>query len=541
MKDSPIPAVRKVLVLAFALIAAVVQAQTFSVLYDFGSDAADPLSTSSPGLIAQGRDGNLYSTSSSGGTFGLGTVFKITPDGTLTVLYSFDGTTGAKPNSGLKLGTDGNFYGAAYLGGTDNWGTVFKITSNGTLTVLHNFTDGSDGSVPNAPPVEGIDGNWYGTAAAGGTGWGTLYKVTPAGKFTTIHQFKQSDGFTPFAPLILGIDGNFYGTTDQGGPQGIGNVFRMSHSGSVKVLHNFIGTDGANPQAAVVQASDGNLYGTTVSGGANNQGAVFKITPKGKFTLLHSFSGTADGQLPYAGLAQATDGTLYGTTYRGGPVNAGILYKIGSTGNFSVLYNFDGNTAANPAVTLFQHTTGIPYGDTLAGGPTSAGTFYSFDLGLGPFVSLLPTTGTVGNTIGILGQGFTGATQVFFNGTSATFQFSSDTFLSATIPAGATTGPVTVSFASGNLGSSQIFRVVPSITSFTPTSGPVGTAVSITGISLTQTTKVTFGGSKAAQFTVNSDTQVTAIVPAGANKTGKIVITTPGGTAISHAVFTITP
>ena len=190
-------------------------------------------------------------------------------------------------------------------------------------------------------------------------------------------------------------------------------------------------------------------------------------------------------------------------------------------------------------VTLTQHTAGILYGDTNTFGSHNTGVFYSLKSSLAPYAALLPTSGKVGKSIGILGQGFNSATGVSFNGTAATIKVLSDTFLTAIVPAGATTGIVTVAIPGGNLKSNINFRVVPSIKSFTPTSGPVGTPVIITGVSLTQTTKVTFGGVKATTVTVNSDTQVTANVPTGA-MTGKIVITTPGGTAASAAVFTVT-
>jgi hypothetical protein len=115
----------------------------------------------------------------------------------------------------------------------------------------------------------------------------------------------------------------------------------------------------------------------------------------------------------------------------------------------------------------------------------------------------------------------------------------SDTYLTATVPAGATTGSVTATTSGGTLTSNKVFRVTPQLRSFTPTNGPVDTPVMITGVSLTQTMKVTFGGVAATQFTVNSDKQVTAYVPTGA-KTGKIAITTPGGVAVSSGIFTVT-
>src|SRR5579872_4555310 len=155
------------LVVTLALMAALSSsghAQTFSAVYDFGTNAGDPVDPQASGVIAQGRDGNLYSTAP-GGT-GAGAVFKITPQGTLSVIYDFTGSEGDSPLSGLTLGTDGNFYGATLLGGPSDEGTLFKVAPDGTFTLLHNFGD-ADGDYVNAPPIEGADGNFYGTTQYG--------------------------------------------------------------------------------------------------------------------------------------------------------------------------------------------------------------------------------------------------------------------------------------------------------------------------------------------------------------------------------------
>jgi uncharacterized repeat protein (TIGR03803 family) len=187
------------------------QAQTYSVLYNFGSAAGDPGQPAAAGIVAQGQDGNLYSTTVNGGANNGGAVFKITPAGTMTVVYSFDGSAGGpfNPFSGLTLGTDDNFYGTTQGGGTSDDGTIFKMTPSGSLTVLHSFTGLADGSTPKAPPVEGTDGNFYGTAIRGannacGNGCGTVYKITPTGNFTTLYQFDLTHGFQPWGPLVLG-------------------------------------------------------------------------------------------------------------------------------------------------------------------------------------------------------------------------------------------------------------------------------------------------------------------------------------------------
>jgi uncharacterized repeat protein (TIGR03803 family) len=305
----------------------------------------------------------------------------------------------------------------------------------------------------------------------------------------------------------------------------------------------------------MVQGSDGNFYGTTTSGGSTGGGVVFKITPAGKLTVLHNLNGTTDGRSPYGGLVLGNDGNFYGANAYGGTVNSscsngcGTFFKITSKGAYSVLYDFDSTTGATPETTPFQHTSGVVYGDTDVGGtgnvsPCSTGNcgvFYEWkNASLPAFVSLLNYSGKVGKTIEFLGQGFVkGSTTISFNGTAATPTVISSTYVTAPVPNGATTGSVTVTTSGVSLISNKIFRVTPQILSFNPTSGPVGTSVTITGVSLTQTVKVTFGGVAATSFTVNSDKQVTATVATGA-VTGKIAITTAGGTAVSTGTFTVT-
>jgi uncharacterized repeat protein (TIGR03803 family) len=163
--------------------------QSFSVLYNFGTKSGDPCNPDNSGIVAQGRDGSLYSAAPSCGAHGDGAVFKITLEGAFTVLHSFNGTDGRAPYSGLRLGTDGNFYGTTSSGGASGSGTLFKITPSGSLTVLHNFTNGSDGGQPFAPPIQGIDGNFYGTTVTGGGspncsgGCGIVYKITSQGTY----------------------------------------------------------------------------------------------------------------------------------------------------------------------------------------------------------------------------------------------------------------------------------------------------------------------------------------------------------------------
>ena len=541
---------RKVLALILLAIAAFIaplpkaNSQTFSVLYNLGSNPGDPIDGgTTPNVVAQGRDGNLYTTSWAGGANNLGTVYKVTPAGALTVLYSFDSTHGSNPISGVILATDGNFYGTTSGGGSLGFGTVFKITPGGILTTLYNFTGGSDGGNPFAPPIQGTDGNLYGTASTEGAGNGTIYKLTLSGTFTVLYEFSGTDGSTPKANLFQGTDGNFYGTTTFGGTGtcNCGTVFKITAAGKLTSLYSFDGTHGSIPEyASIVQASNSKFYGTTVYGGINNVGVVYEMTSTGVVTVLHNFD-TTDGANPAVGFVQATDGNLYSITFGGGTMSEGVLFRINPLGTFSVSYDFT-SADGNPSSLLVQNTNGIFYGKTDLGGTAGDGVFYSFSEGLAPFVTFLPkqSLGKVGASVGIFGQGFTGTTAVLFNGTSTTFNVVSDTYLTSTVPNGATTGPVKVTTPSNTLASNRAFRVTPQITSFTPPSGLVGTVVTISGVSLTQTSKVTFGGIAAAIFTVNSDIQVTATVPTGA-KTGKIAITTAGGTATSSSTFTVTP
>jgi uncharacterized repeat protein (TIGR03803 family) len=454
----PLIVIVAILATAFSGVA---DAQTLSVLYNFGSNTGDPIQPQ-PAVIAQGRDGNLFSTTERGGanTY-YGTVFEITPRGNLSVLYSFGPSVGEYPTGGLTLGTDGNLYGATQSGGDPGFGIIFKITSSGELTVLHNFAK-SDGASPYGPPIQGTDGAFYGTTLQGGNGnYGTVYRMTASGQLTTLYEFDNSDGAGPIAPLVQGADGAFYGVTVGGGSYGDGTVFRITSQGKLTTLYMFDGTDGSNPSTPLVQGTDGDFYGTTTMGGAYTEGTVFKVTGTGEITVLYSFSAASgNGYDPEGGLALGTDGRLYGTAYQGGNNNAGTIYRITSQSKYAVVHKFDGTQGSGPLVTLLQHTTGLIYGDTYAGGTYNDGVFYSLNAGLKPFVSLLPYSGKVGKTIEFLGQRFKGTTGVSFNGKAAKFKVVSDTYLTAIVPKGSTTGYVTVTTRSGKLKSNKKFRVL---------------------------------------------------------------------------------
>jgi len=520
-------------IMLFAAAATVTTAQTYTDLYNFdGTNGSNPPNM---GTLAQGRDGNLYGTTSGGGANNYGVVFKITPSGMLKVLYNFDGAHGSGPNCALTLGTDGNFYGTTQGGGDNGYGTIFKITKSGTLTTLYSFTVGAS---PFAPPIQGTDGNFYGTYNTTVPGGGT-YKITPSGTVTLLAPLPEES----YAPLLLGTDGNFYGTTLHYYSNEGGTAFKMTPTGIVTILYSFSRySRPGRPYGPLIQGSDGNFYGTTLSGGQKNGGVVFKLTPQGAITVLHNFGDIPnDGINPFAGVVEATDGNFYGVAYTSGAMNGGVLFQITPAGAYSILHNFGdiGYDGVGPAP-LMQHTSGKIYGLTSDGGTYNYGVVYSLDIGPRPFVKLVSTIGKVGRIVEVIGQGLKGTTAVSFNGTPATFTIVCDTYLVTNVPSGATTGFVDVTTPGGTLQSNQRFNVTPVIQTFSPTSGPAGTAVTITGNSLTQTTQVAFWGILSPSFTVDSDTQVTATVPAGA-KPGKIAITTAGGKTWSPVNFTVTP
>ena len=395
------------------------------------------------GLI-QGTDGNFYGTTSIGGAntacdaglAGCGTVFKLTPSGTLTTLYSFcalpNCTDGWFPQAALVQGTDGNFYGTTASGGNFgrnseyNGGTVFKITSAGVLTTLYNFCSSgafcNDGWYPAAALIQSTDGNFYGTTEFGGfslycywpNGCGSVFVVTPTGTETTIYSFcvqnNCPDGFNPPGGLVQASDGNFYGTTF-GGTTGYGTLFGITAGGALTTLHTFDTTDDAKyPRGTLVQASNGNFYGVTSEGGANDQGTVFEMTLGGvngnALTTLYSFcsqTNCADGSEPVAGLVQASNGNLYGTTLAGGTAG-GTVFEITTGGALTILYNFCIQTNCTdggaPLSSLIQASNGNLYGATQQGGSSSTCP-YQFGCGIvfsipGPVIIPASSTGCNG-------------------------------------------------------------------------------------------------------------------------------------------------
>jgi uncharacterized repeat protein (TIGR03803 family) len=443
-----------VILLAGALsLAATIHAQSYKVLVYFNTQPSWPFGAA----IAQSLGGSMLSTSGDDPSDLNGVAFRVETSGAMTVLHQFARATGHLPASGLTLGRDGEFYGTTMFGGINQAGSVFRMTPDGTVTTLHDFT-GGDENHPQAAPIQSLYGDFYGTASGDDTHPGIVYKIDSSGIYTVLHIFNGQDGSDPVGPLVQDPTNFwFYGTTEQGGANNLGTIFRISSTGQFEVLYNFDLAHGAYP-TTLMQASDGNFYGVTYYGGNQGvNGVLFRLKPDHEFTVLHYFTGGSDGSGPIGNLVQGSDGNLYGTS--------GALFRVDlATGAFKVLHSFVQSTGSAPFA-LIQHTDGFFYGDTDGGGYFDntyfSGVFYRYDAGLSPFITYLDCYGRVGETVTILGEGFTSGTVVLFNGVPAQVTEVEPTFLKAIVPVGATTGYLTATTTKGILRSNKIFRVRP--------------------------------------------------------------------------------
>jgi len=478
--------------LAVGTVSAQTQTYTESVLCSFGGvqelRGQANCDGAFPNGIILGSDGDFYGTTEAGGRGNLsncnapyytgvcGTVFKITPSGALTTLYSFctqggvNCTDGFVPIGNLVEGSDGNFYGTTSAGGSGTpancvvsipnsiyaggCGTIFKITPSGVFTTLYSFcTQGgascSDGFDPPAGLVEGSDGNFYGTTSYGGANAeGTVFKVTPSGSFTTLYSFCDqssgstavptncADGAIPMTGLLLGSDGNFYGSTEAGGALGVGGgrfgtIFKMTPSGSHTILFTFCTSncETGDNVITLIEGSDGNLYGGTGDGGTGNSatgnggGTMFKITAAGVFSVLYDFctvgnGNCLDGNVPGAVL-QGSDGNFYGITFGGGASGGGTAFKLTPSGTLTTLYNFcsqggAGCTDGTSPAGLVQGSDGNFYGTTFSGGTHGYGIV--FKLPVSPAVPVL-TEGTLANGATYLAGGLVPGSWALVKGT----------------------------------------------------------------------------------------------------------------------------
>ncbi|PWU15848.1 MAG: hypothetical protein C5B50_14830 [Verrucomicrobia bacterium] len=346
--------------------------ETALAAFDFTNNVFNPV-----GLF-QASDGYLYGTADNGGTFGYGGIFRMTTNGTPAILVSFDySTNGAYPSPSLMQAADGYLYGTTYYGGAHDGGTVFRLSTNGTLSTLFSFNY-NNGAQPGAGVIQGFDGYFYGTTSYGGTnGYGTVFKMTTNGVLTTLFSFgDDAHGTSPNCDLVQGSDGYLYGTTPLGGTNENGTVFKISTNGALTTLALFDYDNGANPYAGLTKGADGDFYGMAGGGGTNGYGTVFKVTPHGKLTTLYSFAGDPDGANPFSELIQGNDGNFYGTTPSGGRYGQGVLFRIAPNGAFAWMVQFDGYNGSGPWGRLVQAADANLYGVANYGGPLGNGVVF---------------------------------------------------------------------------------------------------------------------------------------------------------------------
>jgi len=311
----------------------------FLVLHSFGTTTNDG---QDPSGLCQDSQGNLYGTTFGGGDIGLGTVFKVSPNGvSYSILYSFGSNPndGANPAAALIIGADGALYGSTFSGGAYEGGTIFRLQTDGTIETLRQLGGTpSDGTGPAGALIQAADGALYGTTAYGGgaTEGGTVFTLhTDGSSYRVLHSFGSplGDGINPYAGLVQGSERALYGTTAYGGAGGFGTVFTLdTHGNNYQILHSFSGspTDALSPEAGLIIGSDGALYGTAFGDGADDAGGVFKVNPDGSdYSLVYSFGSTQeDGSGPLASLAIGSDGAFYGTTAYGGINSNGIIFRL---------------------------------------------------------------------------------------------------------------------------------------------------------------------------------------------------------------------
>jgi uncharacterized repeat protein (TIGR03803 family) len=447
------------------------QAQTYTTLASFDGDDGD---FPQYGSLVQAADGNYYGTTQYGGTHSRGVFFRVTPSGELIGIYNFCSLTkctdGKAPWSGPVLGTDGNFYGTTNEGGnSEDAGTIYKITPRGKLTTLYSFCPASpcnDGKFP-LGLMQASNGNFYGVASNYGVNNnGTIFEFSKSGVFTVLYSFCSqancADGTEPYSGLMQASNGMLYGTTSEGGTYNHGTVYEISPAGQFRTIHSFCAepncADGDAPYAGLVEDANGNLYGTTAYGGADSLGTVFEITVAHQFIRVHTFDNT-DGSYPTSALILASDGNLYGTT-SSDSAGEGTIFQITAAGEFHSLYAVCTCMGANPFGALLQATDGSFYGTTGSGGASNDGTIFRFSTGLGPLVETVPTAAKIGARVIILGNNLAGSTAVSFNHTAASFTVVSNTEITATVPTGATTGTISVTTPTGTLNSHPEFQVL---------------------------------------------------------------------------------
>lgn len=363
--------------------------------YFSATNGADPWAA-----LVQGSDGNFYGTTYSGGPTtnvsdvgkhpGLGTVFKVTPDGVLTSLVAFYGTNGCHPRAELLQGRDGNFYGTTCWGGSETnvmpggeigYGTVFKMSPDGALVTLLSF-NGTNGASPTGGLVEGADGNLYGTTRFGGAsfsdpraangygapGDGTIFRISTNGEFATIFSFTpDTPGDQPMVSLTPGSDGFLYGIACYG-PFNCGEIFRTSLDGTFTPIAALDSTIGTAWLSALIESRDGRFYGVSqFSAATNHSGVIYEVSANN--SVHTTLSLTNSGGFSTGSLLEGTDGNLYGTTSGSSDYPYGYIYQVTPQGDYSVIASFPRAIGAGPWGGMIQARDGSLYGTALAGGP----------------------------------------------------------------------------------------------------------------------------------------------------------------------------
>ena len=458
------------------------QSQTYTPLYNFG--VVDSSQNGPYGQLALGRDGNYYGEVNPVRS----EIYRITPAGSEILLWQSPQSPSGQMQcvNGLTLGADGLLYGTCNLwdDNKDNGGVILKYDpaqGQAGPAVLYKFPFCNYSSYGLGSLTLGLDGNLYGTTTGnagcpGNYTYGTFFKVTPAGVFTILHIFQgtaANEPGTPTGRLALGADGNFYGTSQIGGyPNNYngGTVYKITPKGKVTLLYSFPNTGPYMPMAGVTQGVDGKWYGTTYYGGTSGHGTIFKLVKAGTISVLHNFNYPVDhAGFPSFPLTLGTDGSFYAPslTFNMGGYGPESLFKITTKGVYTDLYNIPAATCAQGtddgcllSSPMVLHPNGTFYGTNAQGGEVGRGMFYGLTTGLKPYIILQYPRGKVGSSMGIFGVGLTGASAVSFNGVAANFSVESDTYMTATIPVGATKGYVTVTTPSGTLKSAVKLTVV---------------------------------------------------------------------------------
>jgi len=374
-----------------------------------GANGAQPYA----GLVL-GKDESFYGTTSQGGTngfpTGFGTIFKLTPAGSLSTLVFLNSNNGAKPYGSLVQTPNGFLYGTTWQGGVSNLGTLFRVSTNGVFNSLLSFTN-NNGAKPSARLTLGTDGLLYGTTQFGGaSNQGTVFRSTTNGALATLASFDVTNGANPYAEVIQGLDGQFYGTTVDGGSSNRGTAFRITTSGIHTTLVSFSGTNGANPYGGLVQHANGFLYGTTAYGGATENGTLYRLSTNGVLTTLYSFTGGDDGANPWSSLILGADGSFYGTAILGGATSGvprGTIFQFTTNSAFASLYSFGFSTnGISPYASLIQDQSGSLYGTTYSGGTGLRGTVFR----LRPAPQDVQATVLPGNVFRLAWDGWLGKT-----------------------------------------------------------------------------------------------------------------------------------